>query len=120
MQVRARVTYHIRILFQNSELNAGNFDGQQNARSDSGDACANDSDLQLTPSQSRGMVRRDLDQLSGLVTGLSDVAQVQMTPWTAQHADAARDPQRNLQNLGDHLDGLGIEATVWIEDFQRA
>lgn len=46
------VTYHIGILLQDGELDAGNFDGQQNASSDAGDAGANDGDLEREKSHS--------------------------------------------------------------------
>ena len=39
------VSYHISILFQDSELDAGNFNRKQNASSDTRNTCADDGDL---------------------------------------------------------------------------
>lgn len=46
------VTYHIGILLQDRELDAGNFDGKQNASSNARDACTNDGNLKRRQSHS--------------------------------------------------------------------
>ena len=45
-------THHISILLQDREPDAGDLDGEQNARSDAGDARANDGDLDVRKSHS--------------------------------------------------------------------
>lgn len=57
------VTYHIGILLQDRELDAGNFDGEQNASGNARDACANDGDLKGRKSHSlhMEMLRRVLE-----------------------------------------------------------
>lgn len=74
-------THNIGILFQNCELDAGNFYGEQTASSDSGDACAYDGDLELRLSHSLlVMIRRKFYQLSNLEIRQSDVPRGQRKP----------------------------------------
>ena len=60
--IPAGKTHHISILLQDREPDAGDLDGKQNTRSDAGDACADDGDLDVWKSYSlqMRMVRRVL------------------------------------------------------------